>query len=139
MQSFLDSSVLVATFCGDHKHHARSIALFSRQKKSACSTAAHCLADVYAVVTGMPGRNRASPDEALLFLRDVRERLPVAALSAAEHIRALEESTVAGIAGGSIYDALIAHCALKARAQTLYTWHTKHFVRLAKQIASGEP
>lgn len=139
MQSFLDTSVLVATFYGDHQHHARSIALFSRQKKSSGATAAHCLAEVYAVVTGMPGKNRASPDEVLLFLRDVRERLSVVALSEAEHVRALEESAAAGISGGSIYDALIAHCALKAKAQTVYTWNTKHFLRLSELIASREP
>jgi predicted nucleic acid-binding protein len=136
MQAFLDSSVLVATFYGDHQHHERSASLFARQKKSTGCTAAHCLAEVYAVVTGMPGKNRASPDEALLFLRDVRERLSVVTLTEAEHFGVLEEAAVTGIAGGMCYDALIAQCAVKAKARTIYTWNTKHFSRLGAETAS---
>ena len=32
-----------------------------------------------------------------------------------------------GIAGGTVYDVLLAHCALKANAATLLTWNVKHF------------
>jgi predicted nucleic acid-binding protein len=135
MQAFLDSSVLVAAFYGDHQHHAKSIALFAGRKKSTGATAAHCLAEVYAVVTGMPGKNRASPDEAMLFLNDVRERLTVVALNETEHFAVLEDCASAGIAGGTLYDALIAQCAVKSRAQTIHTWNTKHFTRLGRRVA----
>ena len=40
-----------------------------------------------------------------------------------------------GIAGGAIYDAILGHCALKAKAQTLYTWNVKDFLRLGTAIA----
>jgi len=33
------------------------------------------------------------------------------------------------------YDALIAHCALKARAETLLTWNVRDFTRLGSAIA----
>ena len=136
MKAFLDTSVLVATFYGEHEHHERSFNLFSVQQKPTACTAAHCLTEVYAVITRMPGRNRASPDEAMLFLQNARERLSLFTLEDAEYFNVLEEAAVTGISGGTIYDAVIARCALKAKAQQLYTWNTKHFVRLGENIAA---
>jgi predicted nucleic acid-binding protein len=133
---FLDTSVLVATFYGEHEHHDPSFELFAQQKKSTACTAAHCLAEVYAVVTGMPGKNRASPDEAMLFLRDVVERLTTVALDENEYFKVLEQTATAGISGGASYDAVIAQCALKANAQTIYTWNLKHFDRLGAHVAA---
>ncbi len=121
MEAFLDASVLVATFYGEHEHHGPSIRVFLGQKKSTGCTAAHCLAETYSVVTGMLGKDRASPHEALLFLNDVRDRLTLVALDEAEYFTVLEGAAADGIAGGATYDALIARCALKADAQILYT------------------
>jgi predicted nucleic acid-binding protein len=136
LRAFLDSSVLVATFYGDHQHHDTSIALFSRLKTSSGCTAAQCLAEVYAVATGMPGRNRAAPGETLLFLRDVRERLAIVTLDDDEYFHALKSTAEAGVSGGTLYDAVIAQCALKARAQTIYTWNVRHFQLCGHEIAS---
>jgi predicted nucleic acid-binding protein len=136
MKAFLDTSVLVATFYGEHQHHEPSFALFVRHKKPTACTAAHCLAEVYAVLTGMPGKDRASPDEALLFLSDVRERLTTVALDGTEYIKAIEEAAGGGICGGTIYDAIIGRCAVKAEAETIYTWNVKHFIRLGAEVAS---
>jgi predicted nucleic acid-binding protein len=136
VKAFLDSSVLVATFYGEHQHHEPSFGLFVRQRQSTACTAAHCLAEVYSVVTGMPGKGRASPDEAMLFLRDVRERLTLVTLDENEYFKVLEKSASAGISEGASYDALIAQCALKAKAQTIYTWNIKHFNRLGENVAA---
>lgn len=135
MRAFLDTSVLVATFYGDHEHHVPSLALLAEQDRSTGCTAAHCLAEVYAVLTGMPGKDRVSPHEALLFLGDVRERLVTVALEEAEYFVVLEAAASNGIAGGSTYDAVIARCALKAKARTLYTWNVRHFKRLGEEIS----
>lgn len=136
MRSFLDTSVLVAAFYGDHEHHERSIALLAEQERTTGCTAAHCLAEVYSVVTGMSGKDRVSPHEALLFLGDVRQRLATIALQETEYFAVLEGAAATAVAGESIYDAIIAHCALKARAQTLYTWNVRHFKRFGEQISS---
>jgi predicted nucleic acid-binding protein len=136
MKAFLDTSVLVAVFYTRHPHHEQSFSVFEQQKASNAATAAHCLAEVYSVVTGMPGKDRASPDEALLFLRDVRERLSMITLDDSEYFATLEEAASTGISGGTVYDLVIAHCALKAKAQTIYTWNVKHFSRFGESIAS---
>jgi predicted nucleic acid-binding protein len=70
------------------------------------------------------------------FLGDVLERLTVVSLDNQEYFKVLETSSALGIAGGAIYDALLGHCALKANAQTIYTWNAKDFVRLGSTIAA---
>ena len=125
----------MATFYGGHEHHEASFALFLRQKKQSGFTAAHCFAEVYSVVTGMPGKNRASPEEALLFLGDVRSRLTPVTLDAAEYYATLDDAAANAISGGAIYDALLARCAMKARADAIYTWNTRHFSRFGREIA----
>jgi len=57
------------------------------------------------------------------------------ALDDQEYYAAIVESAAAGMVGGAIYDALLARCALKARADTLYTWNLKHFQQLGPEVA----
>jgi predicted nucleic acid-binding protein len=136
VKAFFDTSVLVATFYGEHEHHEPSLALFLRHKKSLACTAAHCLAEVYSVLTGMPGKDRASPDEALLFIGDVRERLTIITLDEKDYVEVLEHAPPIRIVGGGIYDALLARYALKAKAEVIYTWNVKHFTRLDGDVAA---
>jgi len=135
VKAFLDTSVLVATFYGDHENHEPSIDLFLRFKKSETCCAMHSLAEVYSSLTGMPGKDRASADEAMLFLDSVRARLSIIEMTAEECLKALEASAALGVTGGGIYDALLGHCALKAKAEVIYTWNVKHFKRLGPEIA----
>lgn len=136
MRVFLDTSVLVAAFYADHEHHGPSLALLAGQNRSTGCTAAHCLAEIYSVLTGMPGKDRVSPHEALLFLGDVRERLVTITLDETEYFAVLEGAASTGVAGGSTYDAIIAHCALKADAQILYSWNVRHFKRFGEEIST---
>lgn len=131
MKAFLDTSVLVAVFYGDHEHHAASLDLFLRHGRKGGACGAHSLAEVYASLTGMPGKNRVGGDEALLYIGSIREHLSVVSLTIEEYQRALEEAARERVAGGSVYDLVLAHCALKADAAGLYTWNTRHFQRFA--------
>ncbi len=135
MKAFLDTSVLVASFYGDHEHHEASIHLFLRFRKDQVCCAAHSLSEVYSTLTGMPGAHRVSGDEALLFLENVRERMTTVALSDQEYFDAIASAAANGVSGGGIYDALLGHCALKAKAERLYTWNASHFRRLGPGIA----
>lgn len=92
MKAFLDTSVLVATFYGDHEHHEPGMELFLRHEQREACCAAHSLAEVYASLTGMPGKHRASAAEAMLFLANVRERLTIVPLSVEEYFDALESA-----------------------------------------------
>ena len=135
MNAFLDTSVLVATFYGDHEHHAPSLDVFLRFGKNAACCGVHSLAEVYATLTGMPGKRRVGGDTALLFLRDIREHLTLVSLDEGEYFQAIEQAAQANLASGAIYDALLGQCALKAKAAALYTWNTQDFLRLPQPIA----
>ena len=132
----MDTSVLVASFYGDHVDHRASHSLFVSLNKKTGAVAAHSLAEVYSSLTRMPGRDRVCGEHAMLFLGNIRERLHVVTLDDDEYFRAIQAFAANGGAGGGIYDALIAHCALKAKAATIYTWNTKDFKRLGPIISA---
>ena len=52
----------------------------------------------------------------------VEERFEVVSLDVQEYRTAIPDAATAGIVGGTIYDALLGRCALKARATRIYTW-----------------
>jgi len=135
MKAFFDTSVLVPTFLGDHEHHEVSLDAFLRFGKREACCAAHSLAEVYATVTRMPGKYRVSCEQAILFLAEIRQRLTLVALEEEEYYAAIERASALGVMGGAVYDALLARCALKARAETLYTWNVKHFHQLGLEGA----
>lgn len=132
MKAFFDTSVLISTYYKHYPHHDRSVALLGAQKKASAFTAAHCLAECYAVATHMPGKYRASPYEADLFIRDALQRLSVVTLDEVDYLGVLQAAPENGLVGGVIYDALIARCALKAKAQSIYTWNVRHFQRFTE-------
>ena len=134
MKAFLDTSVLVPVFYGDHQHHARSIDLLTRLRKSEGGCGAHSLVELYATLTRMPGKYRVTAEQAMLFIGDVRRRLTVVALAAEEVAEMLEDSAVLGILGGAIYDALLARCAVKAGAKSLYTWNLRHYEQCGAEV-----
>lgn len=134
MTAFLDTSVLVAAFYETHEHHADSLELLLRYPKKEVCCAAHSLAEVYTTLTAMPGVRRATPDEAVLFLGSLRERMTSIALNGSEYLQAAELAAASGAASGGIYDALIGQCFLKSQAEILYTWNLKHFLRLEGRI-----
>jgi predicted nucleic acid-binding protein len=135
MKYFFDTSVLVPVFVDDHVHHEASLAVFSRSDKKHAICAAHSLAEVYATLTRLPGKDRASTSEAMLFLESMEARLTFISLDSAEYWSAIMRSAQSGIEGGTIYDALLAHCALKAGAEIIYTWNVDHFRRVGPEVA----
>jgi predicted nucleic acid-binding protein len=76
-----------------------------------------------------------SGDQAFLFVQAIRDQLKIISLDAREYYSAMEEAATAGIVGGMIYDMLLARCALKAKAETIYTWNVNHFQRLGPEVA----
>jgi predicted nucleic acid-binding protein len=135
VKAFLDTSVLVAVFYGDHPHHAPSLDVFTRFAKKDVSCAAHSLFEVYSALTRMPGKHRMGGEQALLFTGSIQERLTIVALTADESAQTLQTFADLGVVGGAIYDALLAGCALKARAETIFTWNIRHYAQLGPKIA----
>lgn len=127
MKTFFDTSVLIPVFIEDHEHHEPSLEAFLKADRPNAFCAAHSLAEFYAVITRLPGRHRLSADQALLFIEEIRERLSIVALTSDEYIAAVQDAATLGIVGGTVYDVLLAHCAVKTNTATLLSWNVKHF------------
>ena len=134
MKRFLDTSVLVPVFYGDHQHHDASLALFVSCDQTSSCCGAHSLAEVFATLTRLPGKYRVSAEQALLFVGSIRDRLSIVALESEDYIDTLEVSAALGIVGGSIYDAILARCALKVQAETIYTWNIRHYAQCGQEV-----
>jgi predicted nucleic acid-binding protein len=134
LKRFFDSSVLVPVFYADHPQHASSAKLFLDGGKSDFC-ALRTLGEVYATLTGLPLRPRITGPEGLIIVKQIRERLTLIALSEQEYFSALELASSRTIVGAAAYDALIAHCALKAGADILLTWNVRDFIRLGSTVA----
>ena len=129
----LDTSCLVAAVSGWHEDHEATASEIHRrsQRGAAWVVSAHSLAEAYSVLTRLPANKRVSGSETLALLRGNWAGAEIVSLTSPEYWSLLEEASTAGIAGGQLYDALIAACARKARVQLLLTWNLAHFSRFA--------
>ena len=82
----------------------------------------------------MPGKHRISGEQAMLFIGSIRERLSIVALTGDEYADALQSSAALGIVGGGIYDAMLAHCAVKADAEAIYSWNGRHYAQCGPEV-----
>jgi predicted nucleic acid-binding protein len=135
VRAFFDTSVLVPVFLEEHEHHEPSLKAFVDAHKARDCCAAHSLAEVYATITRLPGRHRLGAEQVLLFLENIRQHLALVALTGDEYYAAIKDAAQAAVLGGTIYDALIARCALKAKADIVYTWNIRHFEQFGSPIA----
>jgi predicted nucleic acid-binding protein len=132
---FFDTSVLVAAVSVQHVHHGPSLTVYLAANKNQAGCAAHSLAEVYATLTRLPGKQRMSCEQTLLFLDEIKDRLRAIALDSEEYYSAVADAAAEGVVGGMIYDALIARCAIKAKAETIFTWNVDHFRRVGPEVA----
>jgi predicted nucleic acid-binding protein len=133
---FFDTSVLIAAFLEDHENHERSFAVFTAANRSVACCAGHSLAEVYATVTRLPGKYRMSGQQVLFILEEIEERLAIVSLESDEYLAVIRQAAGSGIVGGTVYDALLAGCAMKANAETIYTWDERHFRLFGSEIAT---
>lgn len=136
MKEFFDTSVLVAAFWGGHRDHAASIKLLGTANKKHSTCAMHTLAEVYAAMTALPIRPILPPEQVMLFVQEVRDRLTLVSLDESEYFETIQQAANAGFTSGRVYDALLLRCAVKVKAQTIYTWNLKHFQAIAPGLAA---
>jgi predicted nucleic acid-binding protein len=133
---FFDTSVLIPVFTEGHVHHERSLAAFVAADRETACCAAHSLAELYSVLTRLPGKHRVSGEQVLLFMEAIEEHLTVVALNSREYSSVIREAATSGIVGGMLYDSLLARSAQKAGAEVIYTWNVEHFRRFGSEVAS---
>ena len=101
--------------------------------------AAPALVEAYAVLTRLPPPYRLRPQDALAILEGSWGGTEVVAMSGAETWQLLKTLPRSAIAGGSSYDALVAACARKGKAETILTWNLRDFERVADGLAVVSP
>ncbi len=133
MRVLFDTSVLVAAMVTSHPSHPQAAPWLRRAKTGdeEFFVAAHTLAELYAVLTRLPTAPRISPAVALRLVEEnVASRATVVALDASEYRRLLGRWAELGVAGGAVYDGLVARVAEKIRAERLLTLNLSHFRRV---------
>lgn len=111
------------------------MALFIECTPANASCAAHSLAEVYSTLTRIPAPHRASPEPALQCVETIATHLRLINLDGPATLAAIQTAAAQQIAGGTIYDSLIATCALQSEADRIYSWNIRHFERLAPAVA----
>jgi predicted nucleic acid-binding protein len=103
----LDTSVAVPLLLRTHLAHASVTRWWQRR---AVALSGHALAETYSVLTRLPGDLRLEPLDAA---RLIAERFAPPLLASPDTLRRLPEVLSSkGIAGGAVYDALVAVAAL---------------------------
>jgi predicted nucleic acid-binding protein len=135
MKNFLDTSVLISASDADHPGHKPSAALLAAATKQATACGAHTLAEVYAVLSRLPGGKRQRPEFAGVLVEQIVGRTTVVHLTAEEYSETIRKTAQSLFAGGIVFDALLLSCARKVEAERIYTWNLRHFRLVAPDLA----
>ena len=108
----LDTSVAVPLLVQPHEDHARVVRWWNGRE---VALAGHALAETYAVLTRLPGDLRLTPADAAHLLAS-RFSAPLV-LSPARTANLPETLAQLGIAGGAVYDGLVALAAAQHGAE----------------------
>ena len=107
----VDTSVAVPLIVRSHPAHAAVVAWWNRQE---IALSGHAVAETYSVLTRLPGDERLEPVDAARLLRT--NFVPPLFLSNVQARNLPDTLSRLGIAGGAVYDALVALAAKEHRA-----------------------
>jgi predicted nucleic acid-binding protein len=132
-----DTSIIVAALVEDHPNHLRCFPWLEQVKSEEIQgfISTHTIAEVYAVLTGLPRRPRISPRLAQRLLTENFNNFNPVVLTAEDYQIVLTRMVNLNLSGGGIYDALIAQSAMKVEVDILLTLNPKDFMRLGEDIA----
>jgi predicted nucleic acid-binding protein len=134
VRALFDTSVLIAGLVEAHGKHSQSFPWLQKIKHTEVQglIAAHSIAETYAVLSTLPVSPRISPSAAWALLEhSILPFVQVVDLSAQETQVVVQRLSRQGLAGGVVYDALIAEAATKAKAECVVTLNISDFKRIA--------
>lgn len=140
MKILLDTSVLVAGALRLHKHHQRASVWLEKLKNGQVQTvvSAHTLAETYSTLTGMPRPYRVSPNAAWQIIeRYLLNQIEVIALTKDDYVNLIRQLSQNGIAGGAVYDGVIACAAAKAQVDHIVTFNARDSRRVYPSLAAS--
>jgi predicted nucleic acid-binding protein len=104
----LDTSVAIALLVQTHSEHAAIVRWWDGREIALCG---HALAETYSVLTRLPGDLRLAPADAARLIAERFAQPLILGPEVTEHLP--EVLSGLGIAGGAVYDALVALAALE--------------------------
>lgn len=116
-----------------HPQHERCLVWLQRARDGELDllVAAHSVAELFAALSSYPTRPRLSPGVAARLVREnLSTHSRVVELSAADYWAVLQETADLSLAGGVVYDTLIARAARKGGAEKLVTLNPRDFLRV---------
>ena len=128
-----DTNVLIAGLVQPHQFHDRSWPWMQRVHHGEIEmlVSAHSLAELYSNLTKLPGTPRLSPQAVGdMIAKSVEAHATLVALDASDYSGAIRRMAKLGLAGGVIYDGLIAWAAEKAGVDHLLTLNPRDFRRV---------
>jgi predicted nucleic acid-binding protein len=132
---FCDTTVLVAAVQPGHVHHNKAFSLYVSAQRATHAVAAHSMAEMYSTLSGAQ-RPKLTSQSAFKLVADASKRFALITLDPQEILATAQQCSANGIAGGTVYDALILACARKVQAETIYTFNLRHFQRIAPDLTS---
>ncbi len=138
LRTLLDTSVVVPALLETHPSHTAASDWLHRAEIGEIDgiVSSHTLSEVYKVITGMNRRPRYTASQVMRIISDrVLPFFDIITLEAHEHIAAMEQLVRLDITGGTIYDGLIAHAAVKGNAEQLVTFNESDF----RRVSAGLP
>ena len=133
MKILFDTSIILAALVENHPMHEGALPWFqqARAKEFDLVIASHTLAELYAVLSTLPIRPHISPAIAWKLIHEnIGKSAVIISLTPAEYSSTIKKMSDLGLAGGIIYDALIAKVAQKAKVERLLTLNIEHFRRV---------
>ena len=128
---------MIAAVCSWHERHGQAADEIQQrlERRERMVVAAPALVEAYAVLTRLPPPHRLSPEDSLVLLEaNFIKGGRTIALQAGSYQDLLRRAPKDGVAGGQTYDAVIAMCAVKAKASTLLTFNPSDFQFAAKRL-----
>jgi predicted nucleic acid-binding protein len=138
MKVLLDTFVLISAMLSDHVQHAHSQPWLVQAKAGAFDVvvSGHSLAELYSVLTRLLTTPRITAAEALQLIQENVASRTVVTRSAQDYVKLIEDLAQLGVAGGAVYDAVIAKAGELAGVDLLLTLNVSHFQRVWPSGAS---
>ena len=134
MKQYFDTSVLIAAFVEDERHHeACSQAVADAEEGIVLALG---LAECFAILTGGRLSVQLSATLAAEIINvNVFQRMSVLTLTPKETFSVFQKAQSNGVRGGGIYDALHLAAARKAKADRIFTLNVRRFSVFAPDLA----
>lgn len=132
MKVAFDTSVLVAGLHRAHPHHGRAIVWVDAVTEGQITGVVtwHALAELWSVLTRLPGSTRPSPEQVFQLVHRVRQHFDVRPLEASIYDEAIRRCSDRRLVSGVIFDALHLISAEQGGVDTLVTFNDSDFTRL---------